>query len=567
MAFPDLATGDWMGALATHYASVRDAYPRDELAVVFDIDGTILDLRYLTAHVLISYDRARGTHLFHGLVADDIAVTENQVGALLDCLHVPHAQRDDVESIYRSHLWDEDALIAASAPYRGVLSVIRWFQIQPGTHVALDTGRPEHMRRVTLDSLNAVGEAARVRFDPELLFMRSDGMSVPDAKCVALREIDLAGLRVLAVIDNEPENLRAMSAANRHRDILFLHADTLFESQRVAGAHLEGKRYELGGLISEDRLREHVELVWHGVNEPENLQQFLGSGVAWAEVDLRCDPVGRLVLRHDGFDRRPWSRDEPSVPAEPMLQSLEGTGKSIKVDVKGNGDTLGQTLDMLDRLRLPSNRVWFNGEIDVVGADGFVRFRERYPTATASCPVDFLAPLLAAAPGDADVVLEHLRSWGVSRLSVRWTSGVRRTISELERRGWETNIYNVPDLQSFLEAAVLLPTSVTADFNFPEWRYFGRGSGENGLVHCFEPAGARSGTQSLVDSREASTVTTSPDGSVVYISGRSFGRIGQGRDYATIACDASSGGAQPVIAAGSGATTARTTPTLPRRSR
>jgi phosphoglycolate phosphatase-like HAD superfamily hydrolase len=490
MAFPDLASGDWMGALATHYASMRESHPRDELAVVFDIDGTILDLRHLTAHVLIAYDRAGGTHLFHGLVADDIAVTENQVGALLDGLDVPQSRREDVESFYRSHLWDEDALISASAPYRGVLSVIRWFQIQPGTHVALNTGRPEHMRRVTLDSLNAVGEMARVRFDPELLFMRSDGTSVPEAKCAALNEIAEAGIQVVAVIDNEPENLQTMSATSRHQHVLFLHADTLFESQRVAGAHVEGKHYELGGLISEDRLREHVELVWHGVNDPENLQQFLASGIAWAEVDLRCDPVGRLVLRHDGFDRRPWSRDEPSVLAQPMLETLEGTGRSIKVDVKGNGDTLRQTLDLLDRLGLASDRVWFNGEIDVVGRDGFARFRERYPTATASCPVDFLAPLLAAAPYQADVVLGHLRSWGVSRLSVRWTSGARRTISELERRGWETNIYDVPDLQSFLEAAVLLPTSVTADFNFPEWRYFGRGSGEHGLVHRFEPAGA-----------------------------------------------------------------------------
>jgi hypothetical protein len=60
----------------------------------------------------------------------------------------------------------------------------------------------------------------------------------------------------------------------------------------------------------------------------------------------------------------------------------------------------------------------------------------------------------------------------------------------LERRGWETNVYAVPDLQSFLEAAVLLPTSVTADFNFPAWRYFGRGSGQHGVVHRYERASA-----------------------------------------------------------------------------
>ena len=68
---------------------------------------------------------------------------------------------------------------------------------------------------------------------------------------------------------------------------------------------------------------------------------------------------------------------------------------------------------------------------------------------------------------------------------------MRRTIEHLEANDWETNIYAVPDLQSFLEAAVLLPTSVTADFNFPEWHYFGRGSGEHGMILQHEVASPR----------------------------------------------------------------------------
>jgi hypothetical protein len=488
VAFPNLATGDdWMGALASHYAAVRDAHPTDELTIVFDIDGTILDLRHLVAHVLISYDRERATRLFHGLVAEDIAVPENQIEVLLDRLGVPLEKRNDVASFFRLHLWEDDGVLAASAPYRGVLSVIRWFQIQPGTRVALNTGRPEQMRRITLDSLNAVGEAARVRFEPELLFMRSDGTAVPDAKVSALDEIRDRGFRVVAVIDNEPENLGAMSASLGRDHALFLHADTMFESQRREGLRaVEGRAYELGGLISEDRLREHVELVWHGVNDGENLQQFLGSGISWAEVDLRRDPVGRLVLRHDGFDERPWNRNEPSVLARPNIETLAASGRSIKIDIKGNDDTLHAALDLIDELRLADDRIWFNSEIDMVGAAGFASFRDRYPGATISCPADFLVPLLAVAPEEADLVLERLRSWGLNRLSVSWRNGVRRTIGELEARGWETNIYAVPDLQSFLEAAVLLPTSVTADFNFPAWRYFGRGSGEHGLVHRYE---------------------------------------------------------------------------------
>jgi hypothetical protein len=36
------------------------------------------------------------------------------------------------------------------------------------------------------------------------------------------------------------------------------------------------------------------------------------------------------------------------------------------------------------------------------------------------------------------------------------------------------NLYAVDGLEQFLHAVVLLPRSVTADFNFPEWHYFGR---------------------------------------------------------------------------------------------
>ena len=489
MAFPSFAVDDdWMGVLASHYAAVRAAHPRDDLCLVFDIDGTILDLRHLMTHVLLAYDRDRGTDLFHGLVADDITVAENQVEALLESLGVPLEYREDLAAFYRLHLWDEDGVLAASAPYRGVLGVIRWFQIQPGTRVALNTGRPEKLRRITIDSMNAIGDAARVRFEPELLFMRGDGASVPDGKVAALDEIGAQGLRVVAVIDNEPENLAAMASTHPRDDILFLHADTMFDSQRREGLRVvEGTSYELGALISEDRLREHVELVWHGVNDAENLRQFLRSGITWAEVDLRRDPAGRFVLRHDAFDERPWNRDEYPLGARQAVTTLAASGRSVKIDVKEDDATLRMAFDLIDELGLGDDRVWFNAEIDVVGAAAFGAFRDRFPGARASCPIDFLTPLLAIAPEEADVVLDRLRSWGVTRLSVRWAKGVRRTIDELERRGWETNVYAVPDLQSFLEAAVLLPTSVTADFNFPAWRYFGRGSGEHGAVHRYEP--------------------------------------------------------------------------------
>ena len=54
--------------------------------------------------------------------------------------------------------------------------------IQPGTVVAINTGRPESMRGETLESLNALGASHRVRFDPGLLFMRNPDVSVRAGK-------------------------------------------------------------------------------------------------------------------------------------------------------------------------------------------------------------------------------------------------------------------------------------------------------------------------------------------------------------------------------------------------
>jgi hypothetical protein len=65
-------SSDWMWELSVHYERMRRAYPDRELCIVFDIDGTILDLRFLVVHALLAYDRAHGTEYFQGLGAEDV---------------------------------------------------------------------------------------------------------------------------------------------------------------------------------------------------------------------------------------------------------------------------------------------------------------------------------------------------------------------------------------------------------------------------------------------------------------------------------------------------------------
>jgi len=95
-------------------------------------------------------------------------------------------------------------------------------------------------------------------------------------------------------------------------------------------------------------------------------------------------------------------------------------------------------------------------------------------------PIDDFASQIVGSPEAACSSLELFRHWGLNRFSVSWlTADARKVLRQLRLWGMEVNIYNVPDLPAFLQAVTLLPKSVTADFNFPEWHYFGRGSGRN----------------------------------------------------------------------------------------
>lgn len=469
---------DWMRILADHVASVRSAHPDDELAIVFDIDGTIVDARQLVVYVLLSYDREHGTNLFHGLTVADVVDHETQVDEILARFDLPDGVRRGVRAWYLVHVRDPEAVAASHRPYQGVLGVIRWFQLQPRTHVALNTGRPEAIRAVTLDSLNALGSLHRVRFEPELLFMNaSDDDAVEAAKVDGLRQLRGAGYRIVAVVDNEPAMLRAMVDADETGEVLFLHADTIFASRRLPiPSMISGSAYGLAGLIDEHDLRRRVTFVWHGVNDDHNLRQFLDSEIHWAEVDVRRDPIGRLVLRHDSFVETPWTRDEPVLRLRDCLEVLRWTGRSVKLDLKEGDAVVDELLDLVFRFGFPDEELWFNATVPTLGPEGFELLRNTRARAIVQAPVDFLVPVLLASPELARPVLDAMRGWGVTRVSLDWrTPGARDVLDVIERFGWQVNLYGVPDLEAFLEATLLMPASVTADFNFPAWNYDGRG--------------------------------------------------------------------------------------------
>jgi hypothetical protein len=101
-----------------------------------------------------------------------------------------------------------------------------------------------------------------------------------------------------------------------------------------------------------------------------------------------------------------------------------------------------------------------------VGAKGFRRLRSAHPDAIVQCPVDFLGPLVLAAPRRARAVLRMLAGWGISRFSVACAQDTTLSLVQaLQGWGYNINLYAVPDHESFLHAVLLLPRSLTADFN------------------------------------------------------------------------------------------------------
>lgn len=480
---------DWLSRLSWQYEKIKNFCPAEPLIIIFDIDGTILDMRYMILYVLKSFDKYHKTCLFKNLTISDIAIHENQIEDLLRTLLIPQSQREEVSNWYVKHRWSSNSIIESHRPFEGVMEVIRWFQIQPDTYVGLNTGRPEVIRSETLKSLNSLGKQYKVNFSTDLLYMNPYGWeaNVNASKTEGIRHFQRKDYRVFAYIDNEPENLMTVSEQDISNEILLLHANTIFESKckKLPSNSISGERYDITQLIHEKNLPRHIHLVWHGVNDETNLRQFATSNVQWAELDVRLNPMDdQVILRHDSFEEIAMKEDEDFLLLTDTLSSLAQLGRSIKLDLKQNGILLDKVLDLLQHYCAKSSDLWFNGNIEVLKEEGFQKLAKAYPEAIIQCPIDFLIPMINSIPEKAREILNLFHTWGINRFSINWrTPEITLLLHQLDQWDFEVNIYNVPNLESFLKAILLQPKSITSDFNFPRWHYFGRGSGQDGQYH------------------------------------------------------------------------------------
>lgn len=221
-----------MATLATHYQQTRNLYPTDKLMIIFDIDGTILDMRSMVLNTLKAYDRAHATNYFATFELDQITVHENRLDSMLRRMQLDPIEQHLILDWYLAYRWTTMAIMETHRAFSGVLEVIRWFQSQPNTAVGLNTGRPDKIRKATLDCLNQLGVAADVHFDSDKLYMNRGEWEadVMASKVKGVQHYQAQGYRVFAFVDNEPENLAAIATYDTDGSILLLHADTIWET-------------------------------------------------------------------------------------------------------------------------------------------------------------------------------------------------------------------------------------------------------------------------------------------------------------------------------------------------
>ena len=449
---------NWMRALATHYEAARQKFRNDRLLLLFDIDGTILDMRYTVQHLLKTYDAQYGTAHFTDLQLTDIDFHEDDILDGLRALGVPQPEHRSIVAWYSRHRWSNWALFEAHRPFPGVLEVIRWFQVQPDTFVGLNTGRPESTRAETLASLNRLGREFRVAFSSELLQMNGEGPHVPiaDVKAAGVMSYRATGYRVVSVVDNEPENLQRIAEMDPEREVLLLHASTLFRYHRgqVPSRAVDGKVYDLTQLIPRRALPRHIQFVWGGLAADTALEDFLRSNVSWADLGTLDAAPGDAGPDH-------W-RD--------VLARLKEEGRGARITLGADGSAVEEALAIVRDAGMDPRSLWFTAALQDLGNEGFRKLNRSFPGSIIECSIDFLAPLILSAPEQAEAILDTFTEWGINRFAFsRNLPDLKAVLDSIEECGFDLTICGVAGLERFLQSVLLMPRAIVADFRFPQW--------------------------------------------------------------------------------------------------
>jgi len=473
---------NWMKALSLHYRYMKEQHPNKDLMLIFDIDGCINDMQYQLFRALRTFDHLQGTHYFYRLKPNEIKIHEDLLSSFLtEYQWLP----EQIEAFLSWYTRYRKSSRLQMRPMEGVIETICWFQMQSRTAVGLKNICSQDMRQKTIQALKKFRKDYQLKLPKELIyFPKHNSPSESAVECLSyFRKL---GYHVICFVDSETQSLDAIASGKETHDILLLQADTVYRSndRLVAAAVEKGSTYELRELVQEKDLPSYIDLVWHGINDRKNMQQFLSSPIQWGEVDVQTvHEDGSVLLQHDNpLEDETLLIEKIDLPLHELLAEFQQRGKGIKVDFKDKSTVLRKTIKLLIKVGFKDEDIWLNGDIDVLKEEGFKMLSEAFPNAVIQTTVDFICPLVFSVPDQARNILTLLKGWGINRFSISWElEKCSALLHQLKKWGYDMNVYNAPDLEQFLKVMILSPRSITSDFNFPEWNYYGRGSGKSGI--------------------------------------------------------------------------------------
>lgn len=483
----ELPAGPWLRALSRHVTQARLDHPEDELLVLFDIDGTLLDFRAGLVDLLERFDEEHGSALFAGVRPEEVRLEEAHLRRLFEARGVPHHLRRELLARAERLGWSPRAVLGAHQPFLGMLEILRWFQSQPQVHVAFITERPEERQEETLQALSTLGATYGLRFPEELLFtggsIAGPGMSsastaallTPGAaepvqanagagpapaaspesaraasKVDGVQHYQRRGFRVVAVVDDHADHLEAIRSKHGRPDLL------LVQTKGLASA--------LPPLVERRGEAAVPQVIWRGLEDLAGLGHFLGSPMQWAELPLERSPAGELVVAR----RRAVGRQ---LVLEEILASFAQCGKGLRLHLTEGGALLSRTLFALRQSGFPAERIQFSLAPDTLGRAGFQRVLEELPGAARSAPIGFLSVVAAIAPEQARAVLEQLRAWSVERVSIALADPHRKVLEQLaSEAGFAVELDAGDDLADYLAALSGSPRAVLSEFACEGWR-------------------------------------------------------------------------------------------------
>ncbi len=196
-------------------------------AIVFDIDGTLIDPRVMQLVVLKAYDQVNASSWFLDKGLNDLTIYEIYIRQQLLKWAIPATEIDHICEFYYKNHWSEQTVLDTATLYPELSGLMQQLFESSRTDVFFCTGRPEFMRELTIENLHKILPSYSDQITGDHLHMNSrDWEYVVQEKRRSMEQV-VSRHNVIAFVDNEPSNLNGLTFLPT--SCLLVHADTTYK--------------------------------------------------------------------------------------------------------------------------------------------------------------------------------------------------------------------------------------------------------------------------------------------------------------------------------------------------